>query len=141
MSVANTTGRRSWTDARTAGRALRAEKAQLLRWRRLLRARLDLAVAAYAPPTALGEMSWDLVPEAQLALPLPSDLGAAIAIPVTTDQVALMQHLRALDRRLAEYGAELDAAIESSTERALAEESVAALPTQPCSSRIDDLVP
>ena len=127
MSLAETVRRSRSTDARTAGRALRAEKAQLLRWRRLLRARLDLAVAAYAPPTALGEMSWDLVPQAQLSLPLPAELAAAIAVDTPVDQVALMQHLRGLDRVLAAYGVELDAAIETSTERVLAEEAPAVL--------------
>lgn len=56
MTVAGTdTSRRLDADARSVRRALRAERAQLLRWRRLLRARLDLTVARLAPPTHLGE--------------------------------------------------------------------------------------
>jgi len=106
---------RPGTGARAARRALRAEKAQLLRWRRLVRARLDLAVAAFAPPDTLGAMSWELVPSAQMKLPTPHDLLAAIRLPSEADQVALMRQLRELDRRLAEYGAEIDAALESST--------------------------
>ena len=36
-------------------------------------------------------------------------------LPPTAGEVELMERLRALDRRLAAYGAELDAAIEAST--------------------------
>lgn len=103
--------------ARAARRALRAEKAQLLRWRRLLRARLDLAVAAFAPPDTLGAMSWDLVPDAQMDLPRPQDLLEAVRVPVDPDQVALMRTLRELDHRLAAYGEEIDAALELSTQQ------------------------
>jgi hypothetical protein len=105
------------TDPRTARRSLRAEKAQLIRWRRLLRARLDLAVAAFAPPPALGETAWEILPEAQMALPLPHELSEAIAVSTSADAVELMEHLRSLDRMLAEYGAEIDTALESSTEQ------------------------
>ena len=108
---------RPGTDARAVRRALRAEKAQLLRWRRLVRARLDLAVAAYAPPDMLGAMSWDIVPEAQMSLPRPQELLAAVRFSGGSDEVALMQVLRDLDRRLADYGAQLDAALEMSTQQ------------------------
>lgn len=106
-------------DARATRRALRAEKAQLLRWRRLLRARLDLAVAAYAPPDTLGAMSWDILPEAQMALPHPQDLLDAVRAAGESDQVALMQRLRQLDQQLAAYEAHVDAALEASTQRIL----------------------
>lgn len=107
------------TTARAARRALRAEKAQLLRWRRLVRARLDLAVSAYAPPDTLGAMSWEILPDAQLSLPRPQDLIAAVRIGSSDDEVALMQELRRLDRQLAEYGRQLDEALESSTQEIL----------------------
>ncbi|MCU1432393.1 MAG: hypothetical protein JWP95_1498 [Actinotalea sp.] len=109
------------TDPRTVRRSLRAEKAQLIRWRRLVRARLDLAVAAFAPPPPLGETTWEIVPEAQLALPLPHDLEAAITVAGPRDPVELMEHLRSLDRMLAVYGAELDHALETSTEQIVGE--------------------
>lgn len=105
------------TDARAIRRALRAEKGQLLRWRRLLRARLDLAVSGYAPPDTLGAMSWDILPEAQMSLPHPQDLMSAVRVASAADEVALMQKLRDLDRQLAEYGAQLDAALEMSTQQ------------------------
>jgi len=107
------------TGARAARRALRAEKAQLLRWRRLLRARLDLAVAAYAPPDTLGAMSWEILPDAQMSLPCPQDLLAAVHVRTDGDEVELMQRLRELDRSLAAYGARLDAALELSTQEIL----------------------
>ena len=106
-------------DTRGSRRTLRAERAQLLRWRRVLRARLDLAVAAFAPPEPLGHMSWDLVPAAQLALPMHRELVEAVKLPQVEDQVELMQRLRVLDRALAIYGAELDDALEDSTQLVL----------------------
>lgn len=108
---------RSGTDVRAIRRALRAEKAQLLRWRRLVRARLDLAVAGYAPPDTLGAMSWEILPDAQMSLPHPQDLIATVRVAGATDEVALMQHLRDLDRQLADYGTQLDAALEMSTQQ------------------------
>lgn len=115
MTLTDVTDRRG-TSARAARRALRAERAQLLRWRRLVRARLDLAVAGFAPPDPLGAMSWDVIPEAQMALPTPQELLEAIRLAEPTDQVALMQYLRTLDRRLARYGEEIDEALETFTQ-------------------------
>ena len=121
MAIAQVKERRTGCgpDARAARRALRAEKAQLLRWRRLLRARLDLAVASYAPPDTLGAMSWDILPEAQMALPHPQELLDLVRTPGGDDQVALMQRLRDLDQQLAEYEAHLDEALEESTQEVL----------------------
>ena len=53
--------------------------------------------------------------KAQLALPMPEPLARAVAVPPPADPVALMEHLRALDRMLAGYGRELDAALEEAT--------------------------
>ena len=119
MSLTRTTGlwAQAQTDPRTARRSLRAEKAQLLRWRRLVRARLDLAVAAFAPPEPLGEATWDLVPEAEFGLPMAHDLASAIHVDLPMDAVSLMEELRSLDRRLAVYGAEIDSALETSTQQ------------------------
>lgn len=100
---------------RSTERVLRAERAQVARWRRLVRARLDLAVAAFAPPDVLGAMSWDILPDAQMALPMPHELAAAVTVASPTDPVALMEHLRRLDRMLASYAAEIDAALEDET--------------------------
>ena len=109
------------TDPQVSRRMLRAEKSELLRWRRLLRARLDLAVATYAPPEALGTMTWDLLPAAQLRLPSAESLRAAVALEPEPDRVALMHRLRDLDRTLAAYGCALEDALEDCTDQLLAE--------------------
>jgi hypothetical protein len=101
---------------RSDRRALRAEKAQLTHWRRLLRARLDLAVAAFAPPEPLGTVDWDKLPQAHHDLPDSTTLGAAVAVVTPIDPVELMNRLRHLDRSLAEYGRALDGALEVTTE-------------------------
>ena len=108
-------------DPHATRRTLRAEKAELVRWRRLLRARLDLAVASYAPPEALGAMSWDLLPAAQLSLPMPHTLREVVAIDSEEDRVGRMHQLRELDRELAAYGDALDAALDRCTEDLVAQ--------------------
>lgn len=118
MAVVGTdTPRRLDADERAARRALRAERAQLVRWRRLLRARLDLTVSRFAPPEHLGEYAWDLLPAAQLALPTTAELTAAVTgCPGRgLDPVETMERLRALDRRLAAYQEAIDHAIEMRT--------------------------
>ncbi|NTW39740.1 MAG: hypothetical protein HGA44_07600 [Cellulomonadaceae bacterium] len=121
MSVAQASGQPVRLDPTATRRVLRAEKAELTRWRRLLRARLDLTVASFAPPEILGAMSWDLLPEAQLALPLPQSLHEVVSVDADVDRVALMRRLRDLDRELAAYGAELDVALEQCTEDLVAD--------------------
>jgi hypothetical protein len=81
-----------------------------------VRARLDLAVAGFAPPDTLGAMSWDVIPDAQMSLPRPQELLDAIGLSEPADQVALMHYLRALDHQLAAYGAHIDSALETSTQ-------------------------
>lgn len=120
MSLAQECGLPSREDPMRSRRALRAEKAELLRWRRLLRARLDLAVASFAPPEALGAVAWDLLPQAHRALPHDVLLRDAVAVEDGVDRVALMQGLRELDRALATYGSELDAALERCTDQLVA---------------------
>ncbi|MCL3859550.1 hypothetical protein [Actinotalea sp. K2] len=100
------------TDPVTAHRALRAERGQLVRWRRLLRARLDLTVAALAPPEPLGTLSWDVLPAGQHRLPAHVDLVSAVSATPPRDTVDLMEQLRSLDRTLAAYGDQLDAILE-----------------------------
>lgn len=108
-------------DPHATRRTLRAEKAELVRWRRLLRARLDLTVASYAPPEVLGATSWDLVPAAHVHLPLPDTLRLAVTASDGEDRVGLMHQLRELDRDLAAYGTALDVALERCTEDLVAE--------------------
>jgi hypothetical protein len=88
-----------------------------MRWRRLVRARLDLTVAGFAPPETLGQNTWELLPLAHSELPLPQELTAVLSGRSDDDQVALMERLRTLDALLAAYGAELDAALEDASQR------------------------
>jgi hypothetical protein len=108
-------------DAFATRRALRAEMAEVSRWRRLLRSRLDLAVASYAPPEVLGTLSWGAVPHAELALPRPEDLSDLVCDSGTEDRVQLMRRIRALDKQLATYEDELERALEESTEQLVAQ--------------------
>lgn len=121
-------------DARAARRALRAERAQLSHWRRLLRARLDLAVAGLAPPEHLGALTWDVVPDAVALLPRAGELSEAVRVADDVDVVELLTRLRRLDRMLSRYAEELDGAIEETTQDLLAEQ--AASPT--AASRVGD---
>ena len=119
MTLVQDTGAasRAAADARGDLQTLRSEKAHLLHWRRLVRGRLDLAVAACAPPPELGEMGWGLVTAAQLSVPLAHELTEAIGVGTPADTVALLHRLRTLDRRLAAYGHALDEALEETTEQ------------------------
>ncbi len=108
-------------DLQVSRRALRHEKLEVGRWRRLLRARLDLVVGTYAPPDVLGTIGWEHLPSARLELPLPGELAAAIwTCEDDCDRVALMHRLRDLDRRLGGYTAALDGALEETTDTLLA---------------------
>ena len=108
-------------DLQAARRALRHEKIEVGRWRRLLRARLDLVVGAYAPPEILGTTGWEHLPSARLDLPLAGEMSAAIwACDDSEDRVALMRRLRELDRHLGGYAAELSNALDSTTDELLA---------------------
>lgn len=115
--IVTRTGDAVGLDSAATRRAVRAERASVARWRRLLRARLDLLVATYAPPERLGEMGWDVLPQAQQSAPDPDELRAAIeSHPAEADRVGAMRRLRDLDRRLAGYAAELDLALDATTE-------------------------
>ena len=119
-------------DARAARRTLRAERAQLSHWRRLLRARLDLAVAGFAPPEPLGAFTWDLVPDAVVLLPRAQELAEAIrAGGDGGDVVELLTTLRRLDRMLSRYADDLDVAIEETTQVLLAEQAAQTLGAPP----------
>ena len=107
-------------DLQTARRTLRHEKLEVGRWRRLLRARLDLLVGAYAPPEILGTTDWEHLPEGRHSLPLAGEMAVAIwAGTDTADRVALMRQLRDLDRRMSAYAAELDDALDETTDELL----------------------
>lgn len=115
--IVTRTGDAVGLDSAATRRAVRAERASVIRWRRLLRARLDLLVATYAPPERLGEMGWDLLPQAQATAPDADELLAAVRqCPDPDDRVGAMRRLRDLDRHLAGYAGALDRALDASTE-------------------------
>lgn len=98
-----------------ARRALRTEKAQLARWRRLLRARLDLAVVGFAPPEPLGVALGDELPASRYDIPTALELSHAITVAPPLDPIELMTCLRRLDRALAAYEKDVDLALEETT--------------------------
>lgn len=104
-------------DLRLERRALRAERERIAWWRRLVRARMDLAVAGAVTPGPLGEDVAFLLPlDLCLQVPLPDELRTAL--PTTTGaEVGLLPALRALDARLAAYEAGVLAALEGATSR------------------------
>lgn len=112
MAIGGTAGLRS----AATRRAVRAERTEVVRWRRLLRARLDLLVASYAPPSPLGSAGWDVLPETAVVPPATAELEAALGDCSEPDRVAAMLRLRDLDRRLGSYADELDRLLEASTE-------------------------
>ena len=124
MVGAPTTIQESGTGA--ARRALRDERDQLLRWRRLVRARLDLTVARFAPPRPLGALNWDLRPGAEAPLPDHQRISDILGAVEDEDAVELMHRLRDLDRELARYGTVIDDALDEHTQRLLT--LIAALP-------------
>lgn len=127
-------------DLRLDRRALRAEHARVTWWRRLVRARLDLAVAQAAQPPTLGEdMAFQLPPEIGVEVPRPAVLAAVLgpgrgsttwpelaATDRSADGTGLdgtapvqlrLDELRALDEQLARYGDGVAAALARATER------------------------
>lgn len=116
----------SESDTGAARRALRDERDQLLRWRRLVRARLDLTVARFAPPRPLGTLSWDLLPGGGTGLLRPQHLDDVLGPPSDEDAIDLMRRLREIDQELARYGSALDSALDEHTQRLL--ELIAAMP-------------
>ena len=103
-------------DLRLDRRALRAEHARVAWWRRLVRARLDLAVAQAARPQALGEeMAFQLPLDVSLDVPRHADLAAVL--DAGTEAVDRLGDLRALDEQLSTYAAGVEEALTRATDR------------------------
>ena len=99
-------------------RALRAERARVGWWRRLVRARMDLAVAQAAAPQPLGEtVAFQLPLDVSLDVPPAAQLGSLLGAPSAPSDVGRLPELRALDERLARYEAGVDDAIDRATAR------------------------
>ncbi|HEY0216717.1 MAG TPA: hypothetical protein VGC57_10030 [Cellulomonas sp.] len=106
------------TELRRQRRALRLEHQHVARWRRLVRDRLELAVAAAAPPQVPGE---DLDVRALLAaaedVPPAAELAAAVRGALPIAEMTELPHLRDLDIRLARYEMRLEDALRALTDR------------------------
>ena len=119
MSVARPTGNdvTAVGDLRSTRRALRDERVRVARWRRLVRARLELAVASAALPDPLGEQATDVLPVlAENDLPSHIELVVALRAGLSDGGVDLIEPLRDLDRRLARYAETVDEALARTTE-------------------------
>lgn len=97
-------------------RALRAERARVAWWRRLVRSRLDLLVARTVRPQALGEdLAFALPLDVGLQVPRPDDLFRVLGDREPSD-VTRLEQLRALDQRLAGYQAGVEDAYVRATD-------------------------
>lgn len=117
MAVAFTAGvgGRSLAELRRARRVLRAEKARIVQWRRLVRARLDLAVAAAAQPEPLGQDPEVLPAAPEADLPMHADLVENVLGGGPSIDLERLHALRALDKRLARYEQSVAAALDAAT--------------------------
>ncbi len=117
MVVALTTGvsGRTLNELRRARRLLRAERARIVQWRRLVRARLDLAIAVAAQPDALGQDP-DVLPSGLEAdLPMHAELVEHVLGGGPSIELDRLQSLRALDKQLARYEQSVAEALDAAT--------------------------
>lgn len=99
-------------------RALRAERDRVGWWRRVVRARMDLAVASALPPGTLGEhVAFALPVEVGVDVPRPAELRDALPPAAAGHEVGLLPELRALDARLARYEEGVEQALARTTSR------------------------
>lgn len=99
-------------------RALRAERERVGWWRRLVRARMDLAVASAAGPDVLGEEVAFVLPlDVCLDVPRPSELRDVLPDVDAGREMGLLPALRDLDARLATYESGVLRALEDTTTR------------------------
>ncbi|SEJ10069.1 hypothetical protein [Demequina mangrovi] len=103
-------------DLRQQRRDTRRELARVRWWRRLVRARRDLAVAFIADPIGAGSAGLDLSWEALAAgAPTSSELADAVWPEAEASSVAALESLDDLDTRLAAYEARVVATLDSVT--------------------------
>lgn len=115
VSLTHPVSGRSLNELRRARRILRAERARIGQWRRLVRARLDLAVAAAAQPEALG-LDPDVLPAGPEAdLPMHSELCEHVLGGGPSIELDRLEALRALDKRLARYEQSVTEALDAAT--------------------------
>lgn len=109
------------SDLRLDRRALRAEHDRVTWWRRLVRARLDLAVAQAARPQTLGEgVAFHLPLEVGVEVPRPAALASVLGDTGPVADAVRLHELRALDDQLSTYAAGVEAALVRATDRLIA---------------------
>ncbi len=104
------------SQATASRRSVQVERTEASRWRRLVRARLDLLVAEYARPADLGSAQVPLSVDAPPA-PATATMLAAVSGSTASDRVTHMHVLRDLDHQLSRYVEALDKELDLSTER------------------------
>ncbi|MCR6492415.1 hypothetical protein [Cellulomonas sp. P24] len=102
---------------RHSRRDLRLELLRVNRWRRLVRARIEVAVAAATMPDPLGQ---DPLPylgvDVQALLPMQVELETALRSGLPIGELDRLDLLRDLDRRLCAYQQSVATALELATE-------------------------
>lgn len=132
MAVARTSGLDGrLTELRRARRLLRAEKSRIGQWRRLVRARLDLAVAAAAQPEPLGQEADVLPVGPETDLPMHAELVTQVLGGGPSIDLDRLEALRDLDRRLARYEEAVSVALDAATSEFI--RRAAADPREMCS--------
>ncbi len=114
-----TTAAAQIVDLRRRRGALRLEHQHVTRWRRLVRDRLELAVAAAAPPQAPGacpDVRATLGPDTR-DIPAAAELAAAVRGALPIAEVHELPRLRDLDTRLARYELRLEDALRDLTDQ------------------------
>jgi len=106
---------RSLAELRRARRLLRAERARVVQWRRLVKARLDLAVAMAAQPESLGQDVDALPVGLEADLPQHAELVEHVLGGGPAIELDRLQALRELDKRLARYEQAVTEALEAAT--------------------------
>ncbi|QGQ18270.1 hypothetical protein GC089_02055 [Cellulomonas sp. JZ18] len=105
-------------DLRLERRALRAERARVGWWRRVVRARMDLTVATAARPADLGaDVVFSLPLDVGLEVPRPGELQTALEGTDAGRDVGALPALRDLDARLARYEEGVEQALRRVTDR------------------------
>lgn len=117
MVVARTTraSGRTLSELRRARRLLRAERARIVQWRRLVRARLDLAIAVAAQPDPLGQDPEVVPPGLESDLPMHTELVEHVLGGGPSIELDRLHALRALDKRLARYEQSVAEALDAAT--------------------------
>ena len=104
------------SDVRSTRWALRLERTRVRHWRRLVRARIDLAVASAVLPDPLGQDAAGVLPvDIERDLPDGLELANAVLTGLADGELDRLGDLWALDRRLASYESTVSEALGGAT--------------------------